>query len=100
MILGTRSNGITTPPCALRLTDSWSPKGRRFPPQDHVEPLCSKNLPYPIVTDPEDPPLRPERHIPNSIATMRIKIIDALVALLPRCPYCRTHVTRHGRKSL
>jgi len=91
---------ITTPPCALRLTDSWSPKGRRFPPQDHVEPLCSKNLPYPTVTDPEDPPLRPERHIPNSIATMRIKIIDALVALLPRCPYCRTHVTRRGRKSL
>ena len=34
-------------------------------------PRCSRNLPYPTVTDPEAPPLRPERHIPNSIATMR-----------------------------
>src|SRR5947208_13972606 len=76
---------ITTPPCALRLTDSWSPKGRRFPPQDHVEPLCSRNLPFPTVTDPEDPPLRPERHIPNSIATMRRRLADAIIKTLQRC---------------
>ena len=30
-------------------------------------------------TGPEDPPLRPERHIPNSIATMRRRLIGALV---------------------
>jgi len=29
-------------------------------------------------TDPKNPPLRPERHIPNSIATMRKPSIDAL----------------------
>jgi hypothetical protein len=33
--------------------------------------FASRNLPFPKVTDPEAPPLRPERHVPNSIATMR-----------------------------
>ena len=44
---------------------------RRFPPQDLVAPGRSRHLRYPTVIDPEAPPLRPERHIPNSIATMR-----------------------------
>jgi len=73
---------IITPRCASQPTDSWSPKGRRFPPQDLVPPRGSRNLPYPTVTDPEDPPLRPERHVPNSIATVRRRIIDALVRRL------------------
>jgi len=60
-----------------------------IPPQDLVPPRCSRNnLPYPTVTDPEDPPLRPERHIPNSIATMRRRLIAAIVRRLPRCPCC------------
>ena len=42
-----------------------------IPPRDLVPPGCSRNLPLPPVTDPEAPPIRPERHIPNSIATMR-----------------------------
>jgi SRSO17 transposase len=49
---------------------------------------------------PEEPPLRPERHVPNSIAIMRIRIIDALVRLLPRCPYCGKHATVRGRRNL
>src|SRR6516165_5893847 len=43
---------IITARYASRSTDSWSPKGRRFPPQDLVAPLDSKCLPYPVVTDP------------------------------------------------
>jgi hypothetical protein len=35
-------------------------------------------LPFPPVTDPAAPPLRTERHIPNSIATMRRRLIIAL----------------------
>jgi hypothetical protein len=31
-----------------------------------------------MVTDPEAPPIRPERHIPNSIATVRRRLIVAL----------------------
>ena len=74
--------------------------GRRFPPQDLVPPRCSDACSYPTVIDPEDPPLRPERHIPNSIATMRIRIIDALIRTLPRCPCCGASAATYGRQKL
>jgi len=45
-------------------------------------------LPYAKVTSPEDPPLRPERHVPNSIATMRRRLVAALATTLSRCPCC------------
>jgi SRSO17 transposase len=50
------------------------------------------------VTDPEDPPLRPERHIPNSIATMRRRLIGALVKSLPRCPCCNAPIAGPSRR--
>lgn len=34
------------------------------------------------------PPLRPERHTPNSISTLRTMITVALANRLPRCPCC------------
>lgn len=43
---------------------------------------------YPTITDPEDLPSQPERHIPNSIATTRLRLIRELVKILPRCPCC------------
>ena len=92
------ADSITTPPCASQPTASWSPSGRRFPPQDIVPPRCSRNLPYPTVTDQEDPPLRPERHIPNSIATMRRRLIGALVRSLPRCPCCNSVIAKSSRR--
>jgi len=91
----------TTPRCASRLTASWSPSGRRFPPQDLVPPGCSKNLPFPPVADPAAPPLRTERHIPNSIATMRRRLIIALAKHLGRCPCCqRAMPARSQRRNL
>ena len=54
---------------------------RAFPPQ-LLPKLSSRNLPYPKVTDPEAPPLRPGRHVPNSIATLRRRLIIELVAKL------------------
>ena len=69
------------------------------PPQDLVAPLCSRNLSFPKVTDPEELPLRPERHIPNSIATMRQRLIDALVSGLPRCPCCHAPNRRRSRQN-
>src|SRR5205823_10256422 len=51
----------------------------------HASPArCTKTtrrLPFPVVTDPEALPLRPARHIPNSIATMRRRLIAALVKI-------------------
>jgi hypothetical protein len=61
---------ITTVDWQSQPTVSLSPKGRGFPPQDHVPPLESKNLPFPVVIDPEALPIRPQRHVPNSIATI------------------------------
>src|SRR5208282_5497414 len=78
----------------------WSPRGRGFPPQDLVTPLSSKNLPFPKVTDPEAPPPRTERHVPNSIATMRRRLIIALVSTLSRCPCCATPAGKGSRRKI
>lgn len=61
-----------------------------IPPPDQVPPGSSKNLPFPTVTDPEAPPIRPERHIPNSIATLRRRLTVDLAKRLGRCPCCHT----------
>src|SRR5262252_6317516 len=54
----------------------------------------SRDLPFPTVTDAEAPPIRPERHIPNSIATMRRRRIVALAKTLPRCPCCNAPIRK------
>jgi hypothetical protein len=54
----------------------------------------------PKVIHPEDPPLRPERHIPNSIATMRARLINALAKTLPRCSCCGANAARQSRRRL
>ena len=43
---------------------------------------------FPIVIDPAAPPLRTERHVPTSIATIRRRIAHALAPTVPRCPCC------------
>jgi hypothetical protein len=81
----------------------WIPGVRKAddsPPQDLVAPGRSRQLRYPTVTDPEAPPLRPERHIPNSIATMRRRLIGALVSKLPRCPCCTAPIARNMRRKI
>ena len=90
----------TTPHCASPPTASWSPSGRRFPPQDRLPPRASRNLPFPTVTDPEVPPIRPERHIPNSIATVHRRLAVAIARTLPRCPCCASKFTRNVRRNL
>ena len=67
-------------------SSSWN--ARRFPPQDLVARGCAKRLKFPKVTGQEDMPLRPERHIPNSITTLKRRIAAALARALPRCPCC------------
>src|SRR4249920_2359186 len=62
--------------------------------EDLVPPGSSRNLPFPRVVDPKAPPLRTERHVPNSIASMRCRFILALVRTLQRCPCCNVSVAR------
>ena len=59
-----------------------------IPPQDLLAPGAARDLPFPTVTDPEALPLRSQRHMPNSIATLRIRLARTLVQVLPRCPRC------------
>jgi len=59
-----------------------------IPPQVLPAPGDVRNLPFPLVTDPEVLPLRPQRHVPNSIATLRIRLARTVVRILPRCPCC------------
>ena len=63
---------------------------RHSPLSTSFSPRSSRDLPFPAVTDPEAPPIRPERHIPNSIATVRRRLIVALTRTLPRCPCCNS----------
>lgn len=60
-----------------------------IPPQLLLKPGASRRLTFPKATDQGAPPPRPERHVPTSIATMRITIARALARTLPRCPCCQ-----------
>jgi SRSO17 transposase len=59
------------------------------PPQQKTQGRSSKHLAYPQVTDPADPPIRPERHVFNSIATVSVIVARALARNLARCPCCQ-----------
>jgi SRSO17 transposase len=77
---------FTTTPRSAPPSSSWN--ARRVPPQDLVASGQSKKLVFPKVTSQGDMPLRPERHLPNSIATLKRRIAAALARALPRCPCC------------
>jgi hypothetical protein len=73
---------------ALQLTGFWWQSETVFPP-----------LPAPVILDSLPPSqrrnsahavrrVRPERHNPHSIATLRINLAHWLTQQLPRCPYC------------
>ena len=61
----------------------------RFPPQGDKTRLFQAPLAYPRVIDHADPPIRAERHIKASIATIRIKLARSIARRLPRCPCCQ-----------
>ncbi len=63
----------------------------RFPPRNQSSPN-GKRLPNPPVIDPAAPPIRPERHVPDSIATLRLRLTRALVRSLHRCPCCQQNL--------
>jgi SRSO17 transposase len=65
-------------------------RGAIPPPRRAALPWSSRYLRYPVVTNPADPPIRPERHVGTSIASMRIVIARAL----PRCPCCHKPIRR------
>jgi hypothetical protein len=48
----------------------------------------ARNLPFPLVTDPEVLRRHSQRHIPNSITALHIHLARVLVLALLRCPGC------------
>jgi SRSO17 transposase len=84
----TGADSTITPRYASQLMGSWWPSGTVFPP-----------LPAPVILDSlpsggrrtsarAGRRVRPERHNPHSIATLRIVLARLLLRQLPRCPYC------------
>ncbi len=70
------------------LMGSWSPSGAVFPPL-HLSSMLDYPSPNsPNTSNPAEPRIRPERHNPCSIATLRIRIARFLIQQLPRCPFC------------
>ena len=69
-----------------------------IPPSASARPKkAARNLSFPTVDNPAAPPIRPERHVHNSVATMRRKLTVALVLRLSRCPCCaRPKAHRHA----
>src|SRR6516162_4721897 len=63
-------------------------------------PGCSIKFEMPTLP-PEAPPLRPQRHVPNSIATLHRRVVYAIAqALLPRCPVCARNFPRNSRRNM
>ena len=60
-----------------------------FPPQQPEAQHPSKAQQYPQTSAHEAPPIRPERHVENSIATIRIIIARLLARKLDRCLCCQ-----------
>jgi len=60
----------------------------RFSPSARAGRLELRTAKLPSQFEPRGRRVRAERHHPNSIATVRIKIARALLKQLPCCPFC------------
>src|SRR4051794_39711631 len=88
---------IIMPASRSQPTASLSPSAA-FSPLKPASPRGgSRHLRYPKASS-RAAPVRPERHVPHSIASIRRRLTVGLVHLLPRCPCClqkqRTPVRR------
>src|SRR5262245_3223891 len=84
---GTRRHGFhyAATPCIAACRSLIS--GREtIPPQSLIPPRSARNLHFPEVVDPEYLPLRPQRHVSKSVATMRRWLVDAIVRTLAAMP--------------
>ena len=77
-----------TPPYVLQRMGSWLPSGTVFPPQPASAMLDYQPRSRRKTSAREGRRVRPERHNPHSIATLRIAIARQLLGQLPHCPFC------------
>ena len=69
-----------------------------IPPSGTRSTKSFKEIRIPEAYRPRGPPLRLERHVPNSIATIRRRLSAALVAMLSRCPCCVATISAQSRR--
>ena len=67
----------------------WFPDPRTSGDSPLRPPAAPNVSPIHRVPNPEAPPIRPERHVENSIATIRRQLTIALARTLMRCPCCQ-----------
>src|SRR4051794_41825384 len=77
------------PACASQPTAFSSPSAAFSPPSGSSSAGGSKHLRYPQASGRGALPVRPERHVPHSIASIRRQLAVRLVKALPRCPCCQ-----------
>src|SRR5215831_13082907 len=93
---GAGAGFIIMRPSASPRTGSWWQKGAVFPPQlvpamsDYQSPRCRR------TSNRGGARLRPERHNPHSITTLRIRITDHLLRQLTHCPFCGVLRLQHS----
>ena len=68
-----------------------------IPPSGPRSATAIKKSPFPVVIDPEAPPIRPQRHVPNSIATIRLELAAAIAHRLLQCPHCKRRMPQRQR---
>src|ERR1019366_4727725 len=78
----------TTQRSALQHTASSCSIKEVFPPPLDAGESNSRNLPYPTISDHAALPIRVQRHVVNSIAAVRARIVKALISRLSHCPAC------------
>ncbi len=72
----------------MEVSRIYCPRGVRFPPQPQSSAPSQSKSRHKRKAGVRAAPLRPERHTPNSISTIRRLIATALANRLPRCPCC------------
>ena len=89
------ANAHASLPVAYRmyLPEAWTDDTERrekagYPLETSGRHYSARNLSFPKINDPEAPPLRTERHVVTSIATLRRQLTVGLAHKLDRCPCC------------
>ena len=90
----------TMPACALQPTASSSPSAVFSPLRSASPRTGSRHLRHPKISARAAPPIRPERHVPNSIATLRRCLTVHLINALPRCPCCLQTPVQSGNRKM
>ena len=65
-----------------------------IPPSGRRKALPVKEHPLPHGYRPRGSPIRPERHVPNSITSVRVAVARAIARSMPRCPCCQRQTHR------